>query len=130
MGVMKIVSRRTVAEDPEIPTRPGWEGMHLWWLIGRASVGSEVGVVCSTDFPPDKAHALHLHPNADEIFIVIKGGGSHLTADGPVPMEEGDIVFVPRGEPHGFHNDRAETCSAIAFYGGIGEYEEAGYVEA
>lgn len=126
---MKIVSRRAVAEDPSIPTRPGWEGMHLWWLIGRGSAGSEVGVVCSTDFPSGKAHALHLHPNADEIFMVIKGGGSHLTAEGPVPMEEGDVVFVPRGELHGFHNDRAETCSAIAFYGGIGEYEEAGYVE-
>jgi mannose-6-phosphate isomerase-like protein (cupin superfamily) len=126
---MEIVSRRTIAEDPDIPTRPGWEGMHLWWLIRRSNVGSEVGVVCSTDFPPMKAHALHLHPNADEIFIVVKGAGQHLTADGPVPVQEGDVVFVPRGELHGFHNDREETCSAIAFYGGIGEYEEAGYVE-
>jgi mannose-6-phosphate isomerase-like protein (cupin superfamily) len=126
---MKIVSRRTVAEDPDIPTRPGWEGMHVWWLVRRGTVGSEAGVVCTTDFPPNKAHALHLHPNADEIFVVVKGGGLHLTADGSVPMEEGDVVFVPAGELHGFHNDRNETCTAFAFYGGIAEYEEAGYVE-
>lgn len=126
---MQIASRRNVAEDPDIPTRPGWEGMHLWWLISRSTVGSQVGVMCSTDFPPQKSHALHLHPNADEIFVVIKGGGMHLTENGPVPMAEGDVVFVPAGEPHGFHNDRDETCSAIAFYGGIGEYAEAGYVE-
>jgi len=126
---MQIVSRRTVAEDPEIPTKPGWEGMHLWWLIGRGTVGSEAGVVCSVDFPPTKGHDLHLHPNADEIFIVVKGGGSHLTAHGPVPVVEGDVVFIPAGELHGFRNDREETCVAMAFYGGIGEYAEAGYVE-
>jgi hypothetical protein len=25
---------------------------------------------------------------------------------------------------------REETCGAIAFYGGVGEYDEAGYVDA
>jgi hypothetical protein len=29
-----------------------------------------------------------------------------------------------------FHHDRDETCGAIAFYGGVGEYDEAGYVDA
>lgn len=38
-------------------------------------------------------------------------------------------LCLTHGEPHSFHNNREQTCSAIALYGGVGEYDEVGYVE-
>jgi quercetin dioxygenase-like cupin family protein len=58
---------------------------------------------------------------------VLQGSGQHLTDDEPVPLETGDLVFIPRGEWHGFANHSDEPTVVVTVMGGVSHYEDAGY---
>lgn len=104
----------------------GFTDMGVRWLATTDTVGSKDLVVATSTFLPDGSHGAHRHPHADEFFLVTKGGGEHLTPDGPIPMTAGDLVLVPAGEWHGF---RATTGVTTAVYGylGAGSLHQAGY---
>ncbi len=120
-------SRNDTPEDPTIPSRPGWEGMHVWWLIERQHGGSQHAVFNVTVFPPEKSHEVHRHPHAEEFFYVIEGSGLHLSDGEPVRLQAGDVVFVPINEWHGFANDTDSPTTVITVMGGVGSYQDAGY---
>ncbi|HSK24875.1 MAG TPA: cupin domain-containing protein [Egicoccus sp.] len=46
----------------------------------------------------------HMHANADHVFMVIGGHGIMHTDDASVEIFPGDVVFIPRGDYHWFHN--------------------------
>lgn len=124
---MELRSRRTVDEDPTIPGRPGWEGMHVWWLGGRPEGATRL-VVNETEFPPGRAHEIHRHPGADEAIYILAGTGLHLrVGDGPVRVVAGDLVMIPAGEWHGLANDSDQPLRLLGLFGGVGSYAEAGY---
>jgi quercetin dioxygenase-like cupin family protein len=120
-------STLTTPEDPSVPLRPGWEGLHVWWLIDRNETRATGIVFNVTEFPPGKVHELHRHPNCEEALYVLKGAGLHLSEGEPVRQHEGEVVFIERGEWHGFTNDTDQPTTVLAVFGGVGTYEEAGY---
>jgi len=107
--------------------RAGWEGLHVWWLVDRAQTGATGVVFNVTQFPSGKTHELHRHPHAEEALYVLKGSGLHLSEGEPVRQNEGDVIYIPRGEWHGFTNDTDGPITVIAVFGGVGSYDEAGY---
>jgi quercetin dioxygenase-like cupin family protein len=123
--------KRSTADTPEDPTvagRPGWEGLHVWWLVNRRQAGSTGIVFNITEFPAGKVHEIHRHPNCEEALYVLKGAGLHLSESAePVRQNQGDVVFLQRGEWHGFANDTDAPTTVIAVFGGVADYEEAGY---
>jgi quercetin dioxygenase-like cupin family protein len=124
---MEKRSRETTPEDPAVASRPGWEGLHVWWLVGREETGAAQLVFNTTVFPPRCWHEIHRHPNAEEALYVLEGAGLHLSEGEPVRQEAGEVVFIPAGEWHGFANDTDEPTTVLAVFGGVGSYEEAGY---
>jgi mannose-6-phosphate isomerase-like protein (cupin superfamily) len=42
----------------------------------------------------------HRHESEDELFLVIKGRFRMELRDGTVPLEEGELIVVPRGVEH------------------------------
>jgi quercetin dioxygenase-like cupin family protein len=126
---MEKRSIRTTAEDPTVAGRPGWEGLHVWWLVDRDETGASQVVFNMTQFPPGKVQTLHRHPNAEEVLYVVSGSGLHLSEGEPVRQEAGEVVYIPRGEWHGLANDGTEPMTVIAVFAGVGTYEEAGYEE-
>src|SRR5262245_19747701 len=96
-GAMEKRSISTTPEDPTVKGRPGWEGLHVWWLVNRAQTGSTGIVFNVTQFPPGKVHQLHRHPNCEEALYLLKGAGLHLSEDGETRQNEGDVVFIERG---------------------------------
>ena len=116
-----------MAEDPTVAGRPGWEGLHVWWLVGREETGAHGVVFNVTEFPPGKVHEIHRHPRCEEALYVLRGAGLHLSEGEPVRQEEGEVVFIAQGEWHGFANDTDAPTTVIAIFGGVGSYEEAGY---
>jgi quercetin dioxygenase-like cupin family protein len=124
---MYKTSRAETPEDPDIPTRPGWEGMHVHWLADREHGGTQTTVFNVTEFPPNRSHEVHRHPDAEEYFFVLRGAGLHLTGDEPVPLKAGDLVFIPKGEWHGFANDTDEPTLVVTVMGGVAHYSDAGY---
>ncbi len=123
---MIIRSSETVPEDPEVATRSGWEGLHVWWLLDR-TVGVDSVVFNTTVFPPQRWHELHRHPNADEVLYIVSGQGLHLSEGEPVRQKAGDVVFIAAGEWHGFANDDDEPITVVAVFPGVGSYEDCGY---
>jgi quercetin dioxygenase-like cupin family protein len=124
---MEIRSTRTTAEDPEIPARPGWEGMHVWWLVSRDQAGSTSLVVNETEIPPNKWHEVHRHPHAEEALYILEGSGLHLTEDGSHRLATGDVVFIPTNEWHGLANDTDSPLRVVGIFSGVSSYKDAGY---
>jgi quercetin dioxygenase-like cupin family protein len=124
---MQKRSTATTPEDASVRDRPGWEGLHVWWLVDRSQTGAESIVFNVTEFPPGKVHGLHRHPNCEEALYLLSGAGLHLSEGEPVRQSAGEVVFIPRGEWHGFANDTDQPTTVIAVFGGVGSYAEAGY---
>lgn len=105
----------------------GFIDMGVHWLATSQTVGTRSVVVATSTFTPGGSHQLHRHPNADEFFLVLQGGGEHLTKDGPVRLNPGDLAYIPAGEWHGFQTDPGVTTRTVYGYLGAGSLAQAGY---
>lgn len=105
----------------------GFIDMGVHWLATVDTVGTRDLVVATSTFTQGGSHELHRHPHADEFFLVVDGAGQHLTANGEIRMNSGDLVFIPAGEWHGYRTDPNVITRAIYGYLGAGSLEQAGY---
>lgn len=55
-------------------------------------------------YMPGQKTTEHMHSNMDEIFYVINGEGTITINGESAPLREGDTIYSPRGEKHGFYN--------------------------
>ncbi|MBT7235266.1 MAG: cupin domain-containing protein [Rhodospirillaceae bacterium] len=105
----------------------GWIDMQVQFLIDEKTAGAETSVVGWTVLKPGAAHERHLHRNCDEFFIVIKGSGHLYVEDREEAAKEGDVVYSPRGCPHGFKNTSDEDVVLVWGWNGSGSLEASGY---
>jgi quercetin dioxygenase-like cupin family protein len=129
-GVMRGGRRVARAADPgdsALRAAGGFIAMGVHWLATTQTVDACALVLATSTFTPGGSHALHRHPRADEFFLVLQGGGEHLTADGPVRLDPGDIAYIPAGEWHGFRTDPGVTTRTVYGYLGAGSLDQAGY---
>ena len=53
-------------------------------------------------YEPGQVTPFHVHPNDDEMIFCVEGRGAITFADRPdVPLEQGSIIVLPKGLPHG-----------------------------
>ncbi|MCZ6671580.1 MAG: cupin domain-containing protein [Verrucomicrobia bacterium] len=62
--------------------------------------GSQGGEMFWSHLGPGFSTGIHIHHAADEFFYVVSGAGVALVGDKEVPIETGDVVFVPTGQDH------------------------------
>lgn len=105
----------------------GWENMQVKWVVTKDTVGSAHHVIGVTVFPPGARHHHHRHPNAEEAQYLIKGSGVARVGDVDIEQSQGETVFVPRGEVHGFWNNTDEETVMIWTYGGAASLQDAGF---
>lgn len=74
----------------------------LFKLEGRHTGGALCLAIATT--PPGVGPPPHVHHRDDELFVVLEGELSFLTATGWVSAPQGSVVFAPRGAPHTFRN--------------------------
>ncbi|GAA1395175.1 hypothetical protein GCM10009639_30030 [Kitasatospora putterlickiae] len=115
--------------DPGSTAAPiaGSAGMAVRWLATDETVGAHRLTVAASEFGAGGSHDLHRHPHADEFFLVLSGGGTHLTESTGVPVRAGDLVFVPAGEWHGFRTGPGGPTAALYGYLGAPSLALAGY---
>jgi quercetin dioxygenase-like cupin family protein len=127
---MKIRSKKTTDEDPSIPTRSGFEGMHLWWLLSKDTSDTPGVITGISEFSPGVGHGLHRHDGFREILYIEQGSGVAFTDTEIFRAGAGDMVTFDPGEWHGYVNDSAETSTRMAFfYYGADDYSEIPYEE-
>jgi len=105
----------------------GWIDMKVQFLIDKATAGTDDFLLGWTVLPPGARHDRHLHRNADEFFIVLRGTGRIYTDDGSEPAREGDVIWTPRGRWHGFDNTGDEDVVLVWGWSGCGSLEDSGY---
>lgn len=105
----------------------GWVEMQVQFLVDRDGAGSDDFLLGRTVLPPGARHERHLHPNADEFFIVIEGEGEIYTDVGRESCGTGDVIFTPRGHWHGFDNTGDRDVVLVWGWSGAGSLQAAGY---
>ena len=105
----------------------GWVDMQVQFLIDERGAGTDQLVVGRTVLPPGARHERHRHPNCDEFLVVMSGRGEIYTNECEEPAGEGDVIFTPAGNWHGFNNTSDEDVLLIWGWRGAGSLEAAGY---
>jgi mannose-6-phosphate isomerase-like protein (cupin superfamily) len=77
------------------------------------SPGWNAYTVCEAIEPPESGAGYHRHPSYDETFIICEGHYDFRLNDKLLKLGPGDVVFVPRGTPHGFVSTGPEVGRQI-----------------
>ncbi|MCY3561921.1 MAG: cupin domain-containing protein [bacterium] len=97
-------------------------------LVSDARQGSEQVMVGRTVYPGGGGtHEHHLHPDAEEVVIVLSGRGWHRVGDAYYEIGPGDVVFVPANTAHSAGSVGAEDMVILWVLGGVPSLEQAGY---
>jgi quercetin dioxygenase-like cupin family protein len=113
------VAKPVVRNWRQITPRVGHDNAVVWRILAAAPAGGDGGTAADTADRSQEApclqrvsgvarHALqggkasdyHVHPNAEQIYCILRGQGA-LVVDGEhYPVREGDVVHVPPGAHH------------------------------
>ena len=115
-------------------TEPGdWSGtpfghLDIRTLVSEDRQGSEKVMVGQTIYGPGETHEHHLHPDAEEVVIVMSGRGWHRVGADVFDIGPGDIIFVPANAEHSAGADEGDEPMIILWVlGGAPSLEKAGY---
>ena len=65
--------------------------------------------------PPGGQHVaeLHMHPDAEELVVVMRGRGTATVGDQTFVVEAEDVVYIAPGTEHRFANDSHEMLGVL-----------------
>lgn len=75
-----------------------------------------IGVYESSLNPQTIGAPMHLHRKMEEIFYVIDGELSMIVGTERVIGHAGDVIFIPRGTPHGFSNKTSTPLKLLLIF--------------
>lgn len=78
--------------------------------------------------PPGGQTPYHFHNKRESVLIIISGKAKQLVEGKKIPIESGDILFIPAKEKHGILNDSGAEFRFIEFQ--VGKPSEPDRVEA
>ena len=114
---MKIKHVDEVPKD--IVREPGAKHVTIRRLIDTPD-GADRFLMSLFDMPPNAATPPHYHDWEHEMYVLsgnlrivqpIEGKGP--TEGKEYPLKQGDVVFIPRGEPHGLVTGPDEQCQLL-----------------
>jgi quercetin dioxygenase-like cupin family protein len=93
-----------VVRNREVPVVSAPWG-RLQWLVSGAAVPGATMTIGRVTFKPGQSNPRHVHPNCDEVLVVVEGTIEHSLPQGGVArLEAGDCVVLPRGGVHNAKN--------------------------
>ncbi len=101
------------------------------WGVDSETTGTKTITMGRTLFPPGYRNRLHYHKNCDDAAFLLKGRLRLFVGEKPETYEvdEGQFIYVPKGEIHGFENmNKQETAEFIFTYGKVPNKKAAGTV--
>lgn len=85
----------------------GATGVRIRWLIDERR-GARNFAMRVFELARGGRTPLHAHDYEHEVFI-LEGKGNLVTGKETLPLQPGDVLFIPAGERHQFLNDGEET---------------------
>ena len=99
----------------DVPTEPvvkkGFVQVRARYLITEKQ-GAKNFAMRLFEFAPKGHTSYHTHPWEHEMFVK-KGQGILVSEDKKHAVKQGDVIFIPSGEPHQFINESNETLELI-----------------
>lgn len=59
---------------------------------------------------PGGTNQVHVHEDAEQVYIVLRGEGTVQVGDEKAKVKAGDAIFLPAKIPHGFFNTGNKTA--------------------
>lgn len=106
--------RRFVSPDDVETLQFDW-GV-LKWMSTPDETGSSRMSCGEVRLEPGKGHERHTHPESDEMLYVVRGEGEQEIDDETREISAGDMLYIPRGVPHGTVNTSWKPLTLIAVY--------------
>jgi mannose-6-phosphate isomerase-like protein (cupin superfamily) len=101
---------------------PAGGGITTWFngdilatKLTAAQTGGALGLIEAT-CPPGGGPIPHIHHNHDETFYMVSGELEFLQGDRVLMAGAGDVVFIPRGMTHRFHNPGIQPTKMVFVY--------------
>ncbi|MCU4975483.1 cupin domain-containing protein [Halobacteria archaeon AArc-m2/3/4] len=110
MGIDRLVT--TAADQRTVEFDWGT----IVWRDSAELTGTDSLTVGTVTIEPGAHNAEHVHPNCDEALHLCSGELRHSVGDESVELEAGDLVHIPRGEPHQAWNEGDEEAVAVIVY--------------
>jgi len=95
----------------ESVVKEGFAHVHVRYLVTEKQ-GAKNFAMRFFEFAPGGHTSYHTHPWEHEIFVK-KGYGILISEDKKHTVKQGDVIFIPSGEPHQFINESNETLELI-----------------
>jgi len=80
------------------------------------ATGSEEFMAGITVFEPGESSSYHIHPDSEEINLVIAGTGIVVSEGEEAPFDEGHAMWVPKGVYHQHKNTGTEPLKLLWVY--------------
>ena len=87
-----------------------------WNILGqiyRPKQLTERSFAWHATFPPETFVPAHIHPSQDEYVYVLDGELTLVTGEAEDVAGAGDLLRLPRGEPHGLFNRSGGTVVCL-----------------
>lgn len=106
------VSRRPQGGEGRI------DGLH-YWAVGTRPDHSRFKMSAQMTLPPGGSIGFHLHPDDEEIYVILSGQGLYTDGDGRTsPVGPGDLTLTRSGEGHALANQGQEPLVFLAVIAG------------
>jgi len=113
---------------PRNPREGPFGHLDVRWVVG-AHTGASLIAFGQSTYPFQATHENHLHPNAEEVVMVVSGRGTQIVGSERFDLGAGDICFIPRNTPHRITGTSEDEDLVILWaFGCAASIEEAGYV--
>lgn len=66
------------------------------------------------DVPPGAEQRAHSHPDAEQVYVIVRGRGRMSVAGDVEDVGAGDLVFIPPSTAHGIVNDGSEDLVYVS----------------
>jgi len=111
----------------EVREEQGWRGIDIRFPLPTELAKAAGIALFRVIAGPSARHKVHTHPNADEIFYVIRGNAVIGVGEESHEIKAGSVDFVPKGTPHWMRVDPDSEIESVGGYLKVGSLDEAGY---
>ena len=82
--------------------------------MDAGDLGSRNMTVTWVDVPPGAEQRAHSHPDAEQVYVIVRGTGTLSAAGDTQTLEPGDLALIPPATDHTIANQGTEPLSLVS----------------
>ena len=86
------------------------------YFVGKDAARSERAHAMIVVYAPDTVTSLHMHPNAESMFVFLSGKTRFTVNGGDMIVERGQATYFPMGDRHGLRVAEGAGVSFLEFH--------------